>query len=100
MTQLDERNEELQKEFDEVYASPALKRWRALKEVAPDLARFENRGWNNGAPPSELSKSLYVALCACFAEPTKREILRALILDLLADDLQEILKAFLTEDSQ
>lgn len=98
MSTEDDDNKELAEEFEREYESPARRRWKRLKEVAPDLARFDKPGWNAGDPPSELSKSLFVALCACFADPTKREILRDLILDVLADDLSELLTRYLTEE--
>ena|SRR6266478_1155832 len=98
MSPEDKLNVELAEEFEREHDSPARRRWKRLTEVAPDLARFDMPGWNAGHPPSEFSKSLFVALCACFADPTKREILRDLILDVLADDLRELLTRYLTEE--
>lgn len=42
-------------------------------------------------PPPRLAKKEFLQLVACFADPAYREILRALILDLLADDLADLL---------
>jgi hypothetical protein len=80
--------------------SPAKKRWEELKKVAPLLAKLERRHWNETPPPRVMNDPMFIALAACFCDPTKREILRTLILDLLADDLQGILLAFLTEEPE
>lgn len=42
-------------------------------------------------PPPRPGRAEFLRLVACFSDPTYREILRALILDLLADDLADLL---------
>ena len=69
----------------------ALRKWTHLKFRVPLLRRLKDRYYRPGVPPRPVSDGLFLALCASFADPTKREILRGLILDLLADDLAELL---------
>lgn len=64
-----------------------------LYRLAPRLHEVFRRSRSGNAVAFPLSDRMFVSLCACFADPTKRGILRALILDLLADDLAELLAA-------
>lgn len=73
---------------------PVPKSWQAwsdLVQQAPGLKQLHRQGVNQTPPPKPMSDLLFVALCAAFADPRKREILRALILDLLSDDLMDLL---------
>lgn len=61
--------------------------WHAMKEVAPELWTLCNERTIYGPPPRALPDGLFVQLVACLADTKKREILRKLLLDLLADDI-------------
>jgi len=71
-------------------ASPWL-RWNLLCRLTPKLKYLFDRRPGRRLTPFPMHDSQFIALCASFAEPTQREALRALILDLLADDLAELL---------
>lgn len=67
-------------------------RFNRLCEIAPGLRGVHRRIPRRPIHPYPLSDSLFVSLCAAFGDPQKREILRTLILDLMADDLAALLK--------
>ena len=80
--------------------SPWVKAWRDIVEVSPEIARLARRFQHNNRPPNPMSDMLFVALVATLADPLKREILRAQILDLLTPDLVALLKGFLFEEKE
>lgn len=68
--------------------------WRRLCNLVPDLDRMRHvRNLNQVPPPRPMTDAAFLAFAACFADPVKREALRTLVFDLLADDLKEIIKA-------
>lgn len=71
--------------------SPRFERWQALIEIAPELRKLQRSGPREVPPPNQLSDHLFLALCACLVNPQRREILRALLFDLLQDDVIELL---------
>lgn len=71
--------------------APPWIRWNLLCRLTDKLNYVHKRHRSNVTTPFPMFDSAFVALCASFAEPTHRECLRALILDLLADDLAELL---------
>lgn len=74
--------------------------WHDLKRLAPALAKYESRNWRSQRIPRPLSDPLFASLVACLSHREKREILRALLLDLLADDIIEIVVGMVTEDDE
>ena len=64
------------------------------------LKSYQNWKDRNKRSPSSLSNGMFVSLCACFADEKKREILKELFLDLIADDLAELLAAMQSEVEQ
>ncbi len=70
--------------------SPWL-RWNLLCRLTPKLKYLHDRRPGRRLTPFPMNDGQFVALCASFGEPTQRECLRALILDLLADDLSDLL---------
>lgn len=95
----EKRNLELQEDYRKNHEGPRPKAWRLLKEVAPEIAYLEPKSWNEQPVPHAFNSGLFLALVACWIDPVKRSILRAIILDLLDDDLRERITSFLTEDS-
>ena len=71
--------------------SSRFTKWHRIVEVAPELRYLSKHRSGENAPPWPLSDGLMLSLAAAFADPMKREILRALMLDLLKDDLVAIL---------
>lgn len=69
-----------------------LYRWNDLVEIAPGLAYLGRFGPNERPVPVRMRDDAFLSFAACFASPNTREILRALILDLLSDDLSALLK--------
>lgn len=67
-------------------------RWLNLLEIAPAIELLGPLSVNQRIPPEDTDDKTLLSIAACFADPRRREILRALILDLLADDLAEIMK--------
>lgn len=65
--------------------------WVRLYRIAPFLRWLHETVMYQKRPPRPLSKSLMLSLAAAFADPDQREVLRALILDLLTDDIVELL---------
>ena len=61
--------------------------WHAMKEVAPEISTLCDERCIGGPPPRALPDGLFVQLVACLADTKKREILRKLLLDLLAADV-------------
>jgi hypothetical protein len=71
--------------------SPSQAKWHQLYNIAPTLRRFHLDAWKNMPAPKALDREIFVALCACLCDPERREILRALLFDLLNDDIIELL---------
>jgi len=67
-------------------------RWLNILEIAPAIESLGPLSINQRIPPEDIDDKTLLSIAACFADPRRREILRALILDLLADDLAEIMK--------
>lgn len=65
--------------------------WVRLYRFAPSLRQLHETILHQKRPPRPLTKGLLLGLAAAFADPEQREILRALILDLLTDDIVELL---------
>lgn len=51
---------------------------------------------NPTVPPTDLSDYMFLCLIACFADPKRAEILRAVIFDNQQEALQEVILAILT----
>lgn len=66
-------------------------RWQLLSRLSPQLNYIHGRRPGRREAPLPLYDGTFVSLCASFAEPSHREALRALILDLLAEDLADLL---------
>lgn len=73
------------------YPSSSQAAWQKLYEVAPSLRRLYLDAWANLPAPKPTDRDTFIALAACFADPERREILRALLFELLADDFVELL---------
>jgi hypothetical protein len=80
--------------------SPRWEKWQALLEIAPELRKLQRSGPNEVPPPREISDFLFLGLIACMVDPRKREILRAVLFDLLNDDFIELLMAPEVEGDQ
>jgi hypothetical protein len=81
-------------DYDETTPPPIPESWQSferLKIFSPDLAEFTFDPRCQAPPPPPLDRQTFLAVCACFAEPRRRAILRALILELLRDDLSDLL---------
>lgn len=69
-----------------------------LMEICPALSSLKWRAMRGTIKnPYPLNDRMFLALAACFASREKREILRALILDVLGDDLAALLDSAPTE---
>lgn len=73
------------------HPSPSQANWHRLYEIAPQLRRFYLDAWANYPAPRPIDRDAFVALAACMCDPQRREILRALLFDLLADDIIELM---------
>lgn len=65
--------------------------WYELYQIAPHLRELYGSSANQRRPPRPLADSTFLSLAACFSDSRKREVLRALIFDLLKEDLREII---------
>lgn len=74
------------------YPSQSQVKWHGLYKLAPELRRLHLDAFANLPPPSPTTRKDFLSLCACFCDPQRREALRALIFDLLADDFIELLQ--------
>jgi len=72
--------------------NPHWYHWMRLYQIAPGLRDLHEVWGKQKRPPRPLHDATFVALAACFSDPTKREVLRALILDALGDDLVELIQ--------
>lgn len=70
---------------------PTWQAWYELLDIAPELRKLHRQGVNQTPPPRCMSDLVFLGLCAAFADKRKRSILRALILDLLSEDLMDLL---------
>lgn len=68
--------------------------WQRILRVAPALKGLMPFAWPDAPPPRRTANGTIIALAACFADPVVREALRAIIFDLLEDDLAEVLRQF------
>lgn len=64
--------------------------WQRLLSVAPHLKAMYTLDPEEFPPPRPTSDAAFVALVACLADPGKREIIRALVFDVMYDDLKEL----------
>lgn len=78
-------------ECENPHPSPSQERWHRLYKIAPTLRYYYLDAWNNLPAPQRVDRDEFVSFCASFADPERREILRALIFDLIADDVVELL---------
>lgn len=84
----------LDRDWSDTTPPPTPESWEPferLKRLCPSLQKLADNPRYQTPPPRPLERCGFLALAACFADPTKREILRALILELLADDLADLL---------
>lgn len=79
---------------------PQMRAWLRLVEVAPRLDALWRRSREFPRAPTPLADGLFLALCASLADPMKREILRALFLDVNAPDVIEIVEGLLYEEQK
>lgn len=70
---------------------PSWEPFERLKRLSPDLDNLASIVLFQTPPPDPLRRDEFLHLVACFADPTRRRILRALILELLAEDLADLL---------
>jgi len=81
-------------DLSEVVIPKALPRrwreWQRLIALAPQLKAMGWRDEEENPPPYPKTDKAFLALAACFADPSKREALRALVFDLMYDDLKEL----------
>ncbi len=71
---------------------PSWQSWFRLYQIAPTLRKLHESWVRQKPPPRPMSDEALLALAACFADPERRETLRALILDLLSPDLIEMIQ--------
>lgn len=84
----------MSRSFHRYFDAPRPRRWQEwqrLLQVAPQLKSMLPMSVNEPVPPFALGRDPFLRLAACFADPVLRETLRALIFDLLENDLREIL---------
>lgn len=75
---------------------PGWERWAELHRIAPLLeAMHRPRVLTDRPPPTPIEDREFLKLAACWANPSRREALRALMLDLLKDDIADIMIAVL-----
>ncbi len=78
---------------NEEYTPTRWHAWRRLCNLCPELDTMHVvRHYNQKPPPRPMTFAAFVSLAASFACPVRREILRALIFDLMKPDLLEIMK--------
>jgi hypothetical protein len=80
--------------YNETTPPPIPESWKPferLKELSLELAELTYDPRWQMPPPKPLDKETFLAVCACFAEQRRRAILRALILELLAEDIADLL---------
>lgn len=80
--------------------TPKQRAWLALLDLAPDLTRIRWYDKFQPSVPPAVSDGLFLNLCASFIDPRKRGIWRAILVDLLADDLREEIRRHLMEGEQ
>jgi len=75
------------------YSPPAhWHRWLNLYRIAPILKTLHEHGAvNEKPPPVPMPDASFLKLAACYADPARREALRALNFDLLKDDIIDLL---------
>jgi len=78
--------------------SARAKEWNRLLDLIPELAAMVGRRRNVTAPPTDLSTFMFLAFIACFADPKRAAVLRAVIFDNQQDNLHEIILALLTRE--
>lgn len=73
------------------HASSEQKKWHRLYELVPVLRRIcVDPLWNNH-PPRAMDRQAFVSLVACLNDPDYREVLRALLFDLLMNDFIDLI---------
>lgn len=70
---------------------PSKTAWAKLLELAPHLRTMNADQWGEQAIPASLGKMLFLSLVACFADKAKREVMRAILFDLLEDDIVDLI---------
>lgn len=70
---------------------PSWEPFERLKRLSPDLQSLAADCRCQMPPPLPLDRSTFLAMVACFSDPQRRAVLRALILELLAEDLSDLL---------
>lgn len=84
----------LDSHYHETTAPPIPESWQPferLKTLSDELREFTFDARSQMPPPAPLDRQTFLAVCACFSEKRRRSILRALLLELLADDLADLL---------
>lgn len=71
--------------------------WARLKQICPAIARLGCHKDRRSTEAVSMTRREFSVLVRCFADPTKRDILRTLILDLLKDDLVELIQGITKE---
>lgn len=71
------------------YIRPSWEPWYDLLAISPELKQLHADYRRQKKPPDPLKDWLFLSLCAAFADPNRRSILRTLILDLIASDLMD-----------
>lgn len=83
---------------DDEWQPPAWFEWTRLCKLSPELRQLHDRNSvNQKRPPRPMSDAAFASLAACFADQKKRRILAALLLDVMADDLLELIQAAILE---
>lgn len=86
----------LDSHYHETTPPPIPESWQPferLRELSPELAEMTFDARRQMPPPSPLDRQTFLAVCACFSNAPRRAILRALLLELLADDLADLLSS-------
>lgn len=94
MTHAIENNNALDPAYNETTPPPTPDAWQpfeGLKRLAPELAEMATDVRYQTPPPKPMPRDPFLAFAACFACPRRRAVLRALILDLLAEDIADLL---------
>lgn len=71
--------------------------WTRLCQICPKLLHLVTVKDRRSTEAVSMTRREFSVLVRCFADPTKRDILRTLILDLLKDELLQLIQEATTE---
>lgn len=79
---------------------PRIERWFELCQEYPYLRLLTERPWNESPPPRACTTSQLAPLVGSIFDEEHRALLRELLIELLAEDLEEIILAVLRREMQ